>query len=115
MFRVAIAAGLCVLLQASQEQAERFNQTLGEAHEWGEDPVSAVLFAHPGLAISCLLLIILTLVYLWKGEFYAVNAGKDEEIRVLMRPKAELYPNQQSVSIPLRKYGTFRELPYHDA
>lgn len=115
MFRVGLGAGLFVLLEASQEQRERYNETIGEVHVWGEDPVSSVLLAYPGLAISGLLLVILVLVCYWKGEFYVGKAGKDEEIRVLMRPKAELYPSQQAVSIPLRRYGTFRELPYHDA
>lgn len=44
-----------------------------------------------------------------------MHPGKGEEVRVLMRPKAELYAKPNCTAIPLRRYGTFRELPYHDA
>ena len=99
----------------SWQQAESFNQTLTVEHIWGEDPLSSALVTHPGLALTLLLLLLLTCTYMWKGRNYAVYVGNEEEVRVLMRSKAELYEKPLSPAIPLRRYGTFRELPYHDA
>lgn len=115
MIHFTIIAVFFSVISATDQVSGNSTQPQQVSHPaWTPSSLTTMLFSHPGLSISCLLLLIFLVFYLWKGSLYLVNSGQEEEVTVLMKPKGDEAAHQKA-AMPLRRYGTFRELPYHNA